>query len=133
MNSRLMSVVIFPLFESTNQFPLGVSSRDGVISSANIATEMTSHSQSKKCRHQNGRVSSVDYVHGVSCGLTYLAASQQSGRTSLKSLKSAMDADLNVVLSTNGLLLSRKASLLPPLSVRLHISMDSGFAAVHES
>ena len=47
--------------------------------------------------------------------------------------QSAMDADLNVVLSTNGLLLSRKASLLPPLSVRLHISMDSGFAAVHET
>ena len=47
--------------------------------------------------------------------------------------QSAMDADLNVVLSTNGLLLSTKASLLPPISVRLHISMDSGFADVHET
>ena len=47
--------------------------------------------------------------------------------------QSAMDAGLIVVLSTNGLPLSRKASLLPPLSVRLHISMDSGFADVHET
>ena len=47
--------------------------------------------------------------------------------------QSAMDADLNVVLSTNGLPLSRKDSLFPSLSVRLHISMDSGFADVHEA
>lgn len=46
--------------------------------------------------------------------------------------RAALDAGLNVVLSTNGLPLAKKESILPPLPVRLHISMDSGFADVHE-
>ena len=44
----------------------------------------------------------------------------------------ALDADLNVVVSTNGLLLADKELTLLPSGVRLHISVDSGFAEVHE-
>lgn len=47
--------------------------------------------------------------------------------------QAALDAGLNAVLSTNGLLLARNDSLFPPLPVRLHISMDSGFAEIHEA
>ena len=45
----------------------------------------------------------------------------------------ALDADLNVVVSTNGSLLAKKGLTILPDAVRLHVSLDSGFAGVHES
>ncbi|MDE0001088.1 MAG: radical SAM protein [Rhodospirillaceae bacterium] len=45
----------------------------------------------------------------------------------------ALGADLSVVLSTNGLLLAKRTLGLLPKSVRLHISIDSGFAQIHEA
>ena len=45
----------------------------------------------------------------------------------------ALGTDLSVVLSTNGLLLARPRLDLVPTSVRLHISIDSGFSQIHEA
>ena len=47
--------------------------------------------------------------------------------------RAALEAELNVVLSTNGLLLSRRGLSAFSTDVRLHISVDSGFAEVHEA
>lgn len=45
----------------------------------------------------------------------------------------AHSAGLNVVVSTNGLPLAKKGLAILPTSVRLHISIDSGFAGIHEA
>ena len=46
--------------------------------------------------------------------------------------QAAVDEKLNVVISTNGRLLSEKGPIDYP-AVRWHVSMDSGFAEVHEA
>ena len=48
-------------------------------------------------------------------------------------VEAALSAGLNVVVSTNGLPLAKKGLAILPTSVRLHISIDSGFAGVHEA
>lgn len=45
--------------------------------------------------------------------------------------ESAMSAGINVVLSTNGLLLHEKGPERLPTGIRIHVSLDSGFADVH--
>lgn len=45
----------------------------------------------------------------------------------------ALDAGLNVVVSTNGMPLAKKGLSLLPVGVRLHISIDSGFSEIHEA
>ena len=47
--------------------------------------------------------------------------------------EAALSTGLNVVLSTNGLLFAKRGLAILPTSVRLHISIDSGFAEVHEA
>src|SRR5262249_28992378 len=47
-------------------------------------------------------------------------------------ITAAMDAGLNVVLSTNGLILSESNLASLPPELRLHVSLDSGFPIVHE-
>ena len=47
--------------------------------------------------------------------------------------EAALYTGLNVVVSTNGLLLAKRGLAILPTSVRLHISIDSGFAEVHEA
>ena len=47
--------------------------------------------------------------------------------------EAALSAGLNVIVSTNGLPLAKKGLEILPTSVRLHISVDSGFAEVHEA
>ena len=63
-----------------------------------------------------------------------LSGGEPTVRTDIKEIASAaLDADLNVVVSTNGLLLANRGLSLLPSGVRLHISVDSGFAGVHEA
>ena len=45
----------------------------------------------------------------------------------------ATDAGLNVILSTNGMLLHKSGPSGFPSNVRFHVSTDSGFSGVHES
>lgn len=45
----------------------------------------------------------------------------------------ALDVGLNVIVSTNGLILAKKGLAILPTDVRLHISIDSGFNDVHEA
>ena len=46
---------------------------------------------------------------------------------------SALEAGLNVVVSTNGMLLAKKGLSFLPTGIRLHISIDSGFSEIHEA
>lgn len=48
-------------------------------------------------------------------------------------LTSALDAGLNVVLSTNGAVLGSRGPQNIPKAVRIHVSLDSGTAEIHES
>jgi MoaA/NifB/PqqE/SkfB family radical SAM enzyme len=45
----------------------------------------------------------------------------------------ASDEGLNVILSTNGLVLHKTGPPLFPKKTRIHVSLDSGFESVHES
>ncbi|HET6976986.1 MAG TPA: radical SAM protein [Pyrinomonadaceae bacterium] len=45
----------------------------------------------------------------------------------------ALDVGLNVVLSTNGLVLHKTGPSILPKQTRIHVSLDSGFDSVHES
>jgi len=45
----------------------------------------------------------------------------------------AVDAGLNVILSTNGIPLHQTGPKQLPLSTRIHVSLDSGFASVHKN
>jgi MoaA/NifB/PqqE/SkfB family radical SAM enzyme len=45
----------------------------------------------------------------------------------------AIEAGLNIVLSTNGLVLHRTGPVQLPKTTRIHVSLDSGFSDVHES
>jgi MoaA/NifB/PqqE/SkfB family radical SAM enzyme len=45
----------------------------------------------------------------------------------------AIDAGLNVVLSTNGLVLNKAEPIQLPNEIGIHVSLDSGFADVHET
>ena len=47
--------------------------------------------------------------------------------------QAATDAGLNVILSTNGMLLHKDGPIGFPSNVRFHVSIDSGFSGVHES
>ena len=47
--------------------------------------------------------------------------------------RSAFGSGLNVVVSTNGLPLIKRGLSILPSAVRLHISIDSGFADIHEA
>ena len=46
---------------------------------------------------------------------------------------SALEAGLNVVVSTNGIPLAKKGLSLLPAGIRLHLSIDSGFSDIHEA
>ena len=46
---------------------------------------------------------------------------------------SALEAGLNVVVSTNGMPLAKKGLSFLPSRIRLHISIDSGFSDIHEA
>jgi MoaA/NifB/PqqE/SkfB family radical SAM enzyme len=48
-------------------------------------------------------------------------------------LKSAIDAGLNVILSTNGRLLAKRGLHGIPRAVRIHVSLDSGNPLIHET
>ena len=62
-----------------------------------------------------------------------LSGGEPTGRKDIAEIaEAALIADLNVVVSTNGLPLTRKGLSVLPTSVRLHISIDSGFAEIHE-
>ena len=63
-----------------------------------------------------------------------LSGGEPTIRTDIQEIASAaLDAELNVVLSTNGLLLATRGLSVFSTEVRLHISLDSGFAGVHEA
>lgn len=63
-----------------------------------------------------------------------LSGGEPTVRTDITEIaEAALSTGLNVVLSTNGLLFAKRGLAILPTSVRLHISIDSGFAEVHEA
>lgn len=63
-----------------------------------------------------------------------LSGGEPTVRKDIRSIaQGATDAGLNVILSTNGMLLHKTGPVEFPSNVRFHVSVDSGFSEVHES
>ena len=74
------------------------------------------------------------HLRGLGLMRVDLSGGEPTVREDISSIAQvATDAGLNVVLSTNGMLLHKSGPVGFPSTVRFHVSIDSGFSGVHES